>query len=167
MSSAGSEPAPESSQGAGKSYAVSLSVATAIVVADALTKRWASQTFTAQPVDVIGDFLQFRFVENTGAAFSMFQGAGPFFGVAAIVVIGVLLWMLRKPHSIWETVGLGMVMGGAAGNLVDRIFRGSGFLDGPVIDWINLWFIPTFNIADASITVAVVILLIGSWTTAR
>jgi len=162
---AGSEPvsSDDPSQGPAKSYAVALSVATAVVVADALTKRWASRTFTAEPVDVLGEFLQFRFVENTGAAFSMFQGAGAFFGIAAIVVIAFLLWTLRKPHSGWETVGLGLVMGGAAGNLVDRIFRGPGFLDGPVIDWINLWVIPTFNIADASISVAVVLLLVGSW----
>ena len=144
-------------------YTTAVAVAVAVVALDALTKRWASATFTPQPVDVIGSFLQFRFVENTGAAFSMFQGAGSVFGVAAIVAIALILWFLRQPHGTLEVGGMGLVMGGAAGNLVDRIARGPGLLDGPVIDWIDLWFIPTFNLADASITVAVVVLLIGSW----
>ncbi len=144
-------------------YTVAGLVAVAIVAADLLTKRWASHNFTSEPVDIIGSFLQFRFVENTGAAFSMFQGRGSFFGVAAIVAVGAVLWFLRSARSNWEVVGFGFVMGGAAGNLLDRIFRGPGIFDGPVIDWINLWFIPTFNLADASITVAVVLLILGAW----
>lgn len=152
-------------ESAAQGYMVAVVTAVVVVVADALTKRWASLTFTAEPVDILGSFLQFRYVENSGAAFSMFQGAGPVFGVAAVAAIALILWFLRHPRSRWETFGLGLVMGGAAGNLVDRIARGPGLLDGAVIDWINLWFIPTFNLADASITVAVVVLLIGSWTT--
>jgi signal peptidase II len=54
-------------------------------------------------------------------------------------------------------------MGGALGNLSDRIFRGAGFLDGRVVDWIQLLFIPTFNLADAAINVGVAALLMGSW----
>src|SRR5690606_21123247 len=77
-------------------YAIAVGIAAAVVLLDALTKRWASATFTSEPVDVIGSFLQFRFVENTGAAFSMFQGAGSVFGVAAIVAIALILWFLRK-----------------------------------------------------------------------
>ena len=144
-------------------YATAGLIAAAVVTADLLTKRWASDTFTAEPVDVLGSFLQVRFVENTGAAFSMFQGRGSVFGVAAVVAIGAVLWFLRNTSSSWEVVGLGFVMAGAAGNLIDRIARGQGLFDGPVIDWINLWFIPTFNLADASITVAVVLLLLGTW----
>jgi signal peptidase II len=64
-----------------------------------------------------------------------------------------------------ETVALGFVLGGAVGNLVDRFARGDGIIDGPVIDWIELWFIPTFNIADASVTIAVALLLIHAWRT--
>lgn len=144
-------------------YLTAALIAAAVVVADLLTKRWASSTYTSEPVDILGSFLQFRFVENTGAAFSMFQGAGPFFGVAAVGAIGVVLWFLRTARNGWEVAAFGLIMGGAAGNLVDRIARGPGLLDGSVIDWVNLWLIPTFNIADASITVAVVLLLIGSW----
>lgn len=146
-----------------RNYAVGVGIGVAVVALDLVTKRWASRRFTFQPVDILGQFLQFRYVENTGAAFSMFQGAGPFFAVAAIVAVGVVLWILRNARTLWEVVGLGLIVGGATGNLIDRIARGPGLFDGPVIDWIDLWFIPTFNLADASITCAVVVLLIGSW----
>lgn len=146
-------------------FAVALAAAATVVIADQLTKQWAAATYTAAPVDILGTFLQFRFVENTGAAFSMFQGAGSFFGVAAIVAIGFVLWLLRSARNRWEVAAFGLIIGGAAGNLIDRFTRGEGLLDGPVVDWINLWFIPTFNLADASISVAVVLLLIGSWRT--
>ncbi len=144
-------------------YATAGAIALAAVVADLLTKRWASVTFDSSPVDVIGSFLRFSFVENTGAAFSTFRGNGSVFGIAAIVAIGVVLWFLRGARSSLEVVALGLVMAGAAGNLIDRIARGPGIFDGPVIDWINLWVIPTFNLADASITVAVALLLLGAW----
>jgi signal peptidase II len=144
-------------------YLVAVTMAAAVVVFDLLTKRWAASTLTPQPEEVLGAFLRFRHVENTGAAFSMFQGAGAFFGVAAVVAIVAVLWFLRRARSGWETAAFGLIIGGAAGNLIDRVARGSGFLDGPVIDWIDLWIIPTFNLADASITVAVVLMLSGSW----
>jgi signal peptidase II len=54
-------------------------------------------------------------------------------------------------------------LGGALGNLADRVFRGNGFLDGKVIDWVDFWIIPTFNVADASVTIAVLLLLIHTW----
>lgn len=152
-------------EAATRTYATALTIAATVVAADLLTKRWASSRYTAQPVDILGGFLQFRFVENSGAAFSMFQGAGTFFGVAAIVAIAAVLGFLWKARNAGETVAFGLIIGGAAGNLVDRIARGDGLLDGSVIDWVNLWVIPTFNLADASITIAVVVLLIATWST--
>lgn len=149
--------------GTGGRYVVAVSLAVAVVVIDLITKRWAASTFTSQPEEVIGTFLRFRYVENTGAAFSMFQGAGAVFGVAAVLVVGAILWFLRQARNGWEIAGFALVIGGATGNLIDRVARGSGFLDGAVIDWVDLWIIPTFNVADASITVAVVLLLMASW----
>lgn len=146
-------------------YATAGAIALAVVIADLLTKRWASATFSAEPVNVIGTFLQVRFVENTGAAFSSFQGNGSFFGVAAIGAVAFVLWIMRNAESSWEVAGFGLVIAGALGNLIDRIARGPGLFDGPVIDWVNLWVIPTFNVADAAITIAVMLLFIGSWKT--
>lgn len=144
-------------------WGVALAAAAGVLTADLLTKRWASATFTSEPVEVLGSFLRFRFVENTGAAFSMLQGAGTFLSLAAMAAIVLLVWMAGNARTGWEVTAYGLIMGGAAGNLVDRLARGEGWFDGPVIDWIDLWFIPTFNVADASITVAVALLIIGAW----
>lgn len=146
-------------------YITAAAIAGAVVTADQLTKRYAALQFDGSPVDVIPGFFGFTFTENPGAAFSLFQNGGAVMGVAAIVVTGIVLWTLRIDRPSLEVIALGLVIGGALGNLTNRIFRGDGFLDGSVIDWVNLWFIPTFNIADASVTVAVVLLLIQAWRT--
>jgi len=134
-----------------------------VVAIDMLTKRWAAITFGDGPQTVIPGVLTFRFAENPGAAFSMFQNAGPLLGVAAVIAVGFIGASLARPRPLHEVVAFGMIIGGALGNLIDRIARGEGFLDGHVIDWVQLPNFPTFNAADSSITVAVVILLIGSW----
>jgi signal peptidase II len=146
-------------------YAIAVGLAIVVVVVDVLTKRWASINLVDTTLVLIPGFLELAYTENPGAAFSLFQNAGPFLGAAAIVVTGALLWSLRKDHHILETIAFGLIIGGALGNLVDRLFRGSGLLDGHVIDWINLWWIPTFNVADMSITIAVSLLLIHAWRT--
>jgi len=146
-------------------YAVAVGLATTVVVIDVVTKRWASISLTGEPLVIIPGFLELSYTENPGAAFSLFQNAGPFLGLAAIAVSIGILWSLRRDRPILETIAFGLIVGGAVGNLVDRVFRGSGFLDGHVIDWINLWWIPTFNVADMSITIAVGLLLIHAWRT--
>jgi signal peptidase II len=140
-------------------------LAAAVVLIDALTKRWAAIEFSDGPLVIIPDFLVLTYTENPGAAFSMLPNAGPYLGVAAIAVCIGLLWSLRNEHPFLETLAFGFIIGGALGNLVDRVFRGPGLLDGKVIDWIDLWWIPTFNVADMSITIAVSLLLIHSWRT--
>lgn len=135
------------------------------MIIDLVTKRVAAGRFAEGDLILIPGFLRLTFVENPGAAFSLFRDAGPFFGVAAIVVTAVVLWTLRKSRPLLEVVAFGLIIGGALGNLSDRLFRGDGLLDGKVIDWVDLWWIPTFNLADASITFAVALLLIHSWRT--
>jgi signal peptidase II len=144
---------------------VGAGLAALVVTVDALTKRWASLELAEAPLVVVPDFLRLSFTENPGAAFSLFQDAGPFLGVAAIVVSVGLLWSIRLERPAMETIAYGLIVGGALGNLVDRIFRGPGFLDGKVIDWIDLWWIPTFNVADMSITIAVTLLVVHAWLT--
>ncbi|MGH8914918.1 MAG: signal peptidase II [Acidimicrobiia bacterium] len=146
-------------------YAVAGGLAVGVVLVDALTKRWASTEFSDGPLTIIPDFLVFTYTENPGAAFSMLKDAGPFLGGAAVVVSIALLWAIRVERPLLETAGFGLIIGGALGNLVDRVSRGPGFLDGKVIDWVDVWWIPTFNVADMSITIAVVLLLMHSWRT--
>lgn len=144
-------------------YFVAGFVAAAVVALDLWTKRFAALNFVDNPVVVIPDFFGFTYTENPGAAFSLFQNAGPVLGVAAVVITVVLLASLRNEMSQLTTIAYGFVMGGALGNFADRLFRADQFLDGRVIDWVNLSIIPTFNVADASITVAVALLIIDAW----
>ena len=146
-------------------YAVGVGIGALIVTADLLTKRNAAINFSDGVVEVLPGLLSFTFHENAGAAFSLFQNAGVFLGLAAIGVSVFVLITLRTMRSPSETIALGLVLGGAVGNLADRLFRGDGVLNGPVIDWVNLLVIPTFNIADAAITCAVGLLLIAAWRT--
>ncbi|HLV89944.1 MAG: signal peptidase II [Acidimicrobiales bacterium] len=145
--------------------ALPLVIAAAVVVADQATKRMAESLFSDRRVWVIDGFFGFTFHENPGAAFSLFGRGGPFFAVVAILVSAFVIWYLRTPRPMPERIGFGLVLGGALGNLFDRLTRGDGLFDGKVVDWINLWWIPTFNIADASLTIAVVLLLVYSWRT--
>ncbi|NNL97139.1 MAG: signal peptidase II [Acidimicrobiia bacterium] len=134
---------------------IALAVAAAVLVLDQLTKWWALSADL--PTSLIGDFLVLRLVRNPGAAFNSLQGSGVLIGVLAIAIVLILVRVSGSAEHRRESMVFGLIMGGAAGNLVDRIFRGDGFLDGAVIDWIDLWFIPTFNVADASLTVGAVL----------
>jgi len=146
-------------------YLTGFGVAAAVVVADLLTKRYAALNFAGNPVEVIPGFLGFTYVENPGGAFGSFQNGGTIIALAAVVVTIVVIVALGRERPLLETIALGFVLGGALGNLVDRFARGEGIIDGSVIDWIDLWVIPTFNIADASITVTVALLLVHAWRT--
>lgn len=144
-------------------YLFGLGIAVAVVVIDLWTKRYAALHFDGDPLVLIPGFLEFTFVENPGGAFGSFPGGGTVIAIAAIVVTIVVVVAIAAERQLLETVALGLVLGGAVGNLVDRFARGDGLVDGSVIDWVNLWVIPTFNVADASVTVAVTLLLIHAW----
>lgn len=146
-------------------YLIGLGAAAAVVTADLITKRYAALEFEGNPVEVIPGVFGFTYLENPGGAFGMFQNGGVVIGIAALIIATAVFVALAYERPILETVALGFVLGGATGNLVDRFARGDGIIDGPVIDWIELSVIPTFNIADASVTVAVALLLIHAWWT--
>lgn len=146
-------------------YSIGLGIAAVLVVADLLTKRYAALNFDGDPVEIIPGFFGFTYLENPGGAFGMFQNGGVVIGVAALLITIVVLVALAMERPWLETVALGFVVGGAVGNLVDRFARGEGIIDGRVIDWIELWIIPTFNVADASVTVAVALILVQAWRT--
>lgn len=148
-----------------KRYGTAIAIASAVITADLLTKRHAAESFAGQRTELIPGFLELTYTENPGAAFSLFPDAGPLIGVIAIAVAAFIVGSLRVARPQLEVVALSLVLGGALGNVIDRAFRGDGFLDGKVIDWIVLWWIPTFNIADASVTTAVALLLIQAWRT--
>ncbi len=138
---------------------LTLTVAAAVVALDQITKWWALSALDDGPTSVLGDFLVFRLVRNAGAAFNSLQGSGVLIAVVAIVVVVTLVRLSGSTEHQYEALVFGLILGGAAGNLMDRIFRADGFLDGAVVDWIDLWFIPTFNVADSSLTIGAVLAL--------
>ena len=144
-----------------KHRSVALAVAAVVVAVDQITKAWALRAIPAgSGIDIIPGVVRFRVSENAGVAFSMFQNAGTILVIVIIIAVVFILFALRSSESWWQSVTLGLVLGGAVGNLVDRFVRGSGFLNGRVVDWIEPSFFATFNVADASITIGVIVLLI-------
>lgn len=146
-----------------KRYLLGIGIAAAVVGVDLFTKRLASIEFVGGSRSIIPGLLWFTFGENPGAAFSMFRNAGPFLGIAQLAAVGIVLWSFRTERPTVEVAGLALVMGGAAGNVTDRIFRGPGALDGHVIDWIQFPNFPIFNVADSAITIGVALMMIAAW----
>jgi signal peptidase II len=148
------------------SLAVPLTIAAAVVVLDQLTKHWAQNALAESTKHIIWT-LQLNLSFNSGMAFSTGRGIGPFIGAVAIVVIIGLAMSVRRVagDSVLAAVAAGLVVGGAIGNLADRIFRGDGWLHGSVIDFIDLQWFPIFNVADAAITIGGGLFII--WTLRR
>jgi signal peptidase II len=136
-----------------------LVLAAGIVAADQLTKWWAHVTLPGSPIVIIDGFLQLRYVTNPGAAFGFFGAAGSLIAFIALVVVVAILIVVRSARGWPEAVALGLVLGGAVGNLIDRIARGPGLLDGEVIDFVDFSFFPAFNVADSAITVGAAVAL--------
>jgi signal peptidase II len=131
-------------------------VAAIAVVLDQLTKALVINAFgppeDGKSTTIIPKVLDFRHDENTGAAFSLFQGRSTTLLLVGIVVIGVLIYYYRAlpQGSPLLRTAVGVVLGGAVGNLIDRVRLGH------VTDWIHVTHYPTFNLADSCITVGMI-----------
>jgi len=155
--------APPAPTGARGGLKLTLVVAAGWFVLDQLTKRWALNALQDRNIEVFWT-LRFNLAFNSGMAFSQGRGLGPVIGVVALVVVVVLVLSLRKGTTTLGAVATGMIIGGAAGNIADRIFRADGgFLTGPVIDFIDFQWWPIFNVADIGIVVGGVLLLVAAW----
>jgi signal peptidase II len=141
-------------------------VAGVIVVGDQLTKWWAEATLDDRNIDIVWT-LRFNLSYNTGMAFGQGQGMGPLIGVLALVIIVVMLWSLRRGAGRLLDASMGMVIGGALGNLIDRLLRSPGWLRGGVVDFIDFQWFPIFNVADMGITIGGALLLLASWRAGR
>jgi signal peptidase II len=144
----------------------SLAVASGVVAFDQITKHWAVNRLNGDRViDVLGS-LRFNLSFNNGMAFSQGTGIGPIIGVLGIIVVAYLLVGMRR-SSFSSAVFVGLVAGGAAGNIVDRLFRGDAWLHGAVVDFIDLQWWPVFNIADAAICIGGALLVFTSFRTEK
>jgi signal peptidase II len=153
-----------------RSWARWLAVSAAVVAADLATKAWVSRVFAPGEVLEVTPFFNLVLMHNTGAAFSFLAGAGGwqrwFFTVVSVVVSAAIVYMLSRPHrDAAVPLGLALVLGGALGNLCDRLTLGH------VVDFIQLhaagYYWPAFNLADSAITVGVAILVWDSLRPAR
>jgi signal peptidase II len=137
-----------------------LSVAAVVLALDIVTKVLAVKLLKpGQPVSIIGDTVTWTLVRNSGAAFSMATGYTWMLTVIATGVVVGIFWMGRRLVSPWWAVGLGMILGGATGNLVDRFFRSPGPLQGHVVDFLSIGWWPVFNVADPSVVGGAILLV--------
>ena len=135
-----------------------------VFVIDQITKFWFDNNLSMyERITVIPQVLDWTLAYNTGAAFSFLAGAGGwqrwlFTLIAVVVSVVLVVWLKRlKADETWLAVGLALVLGGALGNLVDRVLFGH-VVDFILVHWQSNWYFPAFNIADSAITVGAVLL---------
>lgn len=156
-----SVPAPRG----GRRLGMFLAVVIGIFIADQLTKLWCvSALRPGESVPVLGDLLRITFVRNSGAAFGLLPGSTKALVAASFLAIGVVAYAFHAlpPEKTRERLALGLIGGGAVGNLADRLRLGE------VVDFLDVglgerWRWPTFNVADSAVTVGVCLLLL--WAT--
>jgi signal peptidase II len=150
-----------------------------VLAIDQLTKRWALERLAPviiggprEIIEVLGP-LRFNLAFNTGASFSMGSDSGAIIGLVAIGIVVVLALVARKVESKVQLVLIGIIMGGALGNIIDRLTRvgeidpftgevSSGFMSGAVIDFIDVQFWPIWNVADMAVVVGGIALAVLS-----
>ena len=143
-------------RGINMAYIVSL----IIIILDQWIKFLINNSFRfGQSYPIIQDIFHLTYIKNTGAAFGLFKNFTNFFIIFSIAVVIILLILLNKlPKNIWLELSLGLIIGGAIGNLVDRIRLGF------VIDYLDFKIWPVFNLADTMIVIGVLIFSYVIWT---
>lgn len=131
-----------------------------VVGLDQATKAWAEWRLDDGPVSILGSDIELSLSRNTGAAFSFFQGFTPLLAVLAVIITVVLVRAVRQADDRLTLVALSLVLGGALGNLTDRVFRSPGFLEGAVVDFVKVGSFPVFNLADSAITIGTLLLVV-------
>ncbi|RLA24052.1 MAG: signal peptidase II [Gammaproteobacteria bacterium] len=144
-----------------------LSISVIVLLLDQATKLWVDGSMKLYQTIELNSFVQLTYLRNTGAAFSFLSDAGGwqrwfFVGLALIVTVVLTVWVSRLPaNSKWLAISLTLILGGALGNVIDRIAYGY------VIDFIDVfyqdWHWPAFNIADSAICIGVVMMLLDSF----
>jgi signal peptidase II len=163
----GASAEPDSTDIAGRRRHVGVLVAVAafVIAADAISKIIVVAKLSGRaPVRLLDGLLTLDYTRNAGAAFSIGTGATYLFGIVAIAVIVVILRTSRRLFSRPWAVVLGLLLGGATGNLIDRLVRSPGVLRGHVVDWIQLPHFAVFNLADSAISIGGVLAVLLALT---
>jgi len=146
--------APTAGPTAPRRTATLLVVAGFVLAADAISKAIVVASLApGHVVRLIGHYLQLTNTRNSGAAFSVGTGATVLFSAVAVLVVIVILRTAKRLRSVGWAICLGLLLGGALGNLADRLFRAPSPLRGEVVDWIQLPHWPVFNLADSAIVI--------------
>jgi signal peptidase II len=141
-------------------WPVFIGIAVAVVILDQLSKAWlVSALDPGTAIQVVGDYLRLIFSQNSGALFGIFRDQALLFGLVSLgVVMLIVLYHARSGRNLYVSIALGLLLGGALGNLLDR------FRLGYVVDWIDVglgdlrfW---TFNLADAAVSTAIFMLIV-------
>jgi len=165
-------PATDRSIGAGSStspearvrrrWPLFVDLALAVVVADQVAKAWVTAALDpGQSVDVVGDVVRIVFGQNSGALFGLFKDNALMFGVVSLLVIGLIVaYHARSAASLYLTLTLGLLLGGAVGNMLDRLRLGY------VVDFVDVGLgttrFYTFNVADSAISLAILLLFVAA-----
>lgn len=145
-----------------------LALAAVIVVLDQITKAIAVGTLTPGiSPKILGGVVYFSLLRNPGAAFSFATGMTWILALVAIAVAVAIVRISARLRSGWWATSLGLILGGAVGNLIDRFFRSPGFLRGHVVDFVSVFgpdarYFPVFNVADSGITIGAIMLVLTS-----
>ncbi|AMM32496.1 Lipoprotein signal peptidase [Sinomonas atrocyanea] len=132
---------------------------------DQLTKLWVTSTMVeGQRIPVLPPLLQWYYIRNSGAAFSIGEGVTWLFTIImTVVAVGIIVYT-RRVRSLWWGTALGLVLGGALGNLTDRLFREPSFGMGHVVDFISLPHFAIFNVADSAVVCGVMLVCLLTLT---
>ncbi len=142
---------------------VSVVIVATVVLLDQVSKSWMVANHSSSPISIVGHDVEFHVVRNSGGAFSTFTNATI---VLAVLAIGLSIWLVRTLRHATDSltvVSLALVLGGALGNLSDRVFRAPGVLSGHVVDFIRVGTFPSFNVADSAVTCGAALLVIASF----
>ena len=140
---------------------MSLLISAVIVLLDQISKAWALGVLDDGRIIHVIWTMQFNLTFNRGMAFSRGTGIGPIFGVIGLVVVVLLLLSLRRADNALTRVATGLIIGGAVGNILDRLFRGSGWMRGAVVDFIDFQWWPVFNVADMAIMIGAATMMVA------
>jgi signal peptidase II len=148
----------------GRRIAVLLAVAAVAYALDLASKMIVvAKLEHHEPIEIVGDLLRFEAVRNAGAAFGLGQALTIVFTIIAVTVIVVIARIARKLYSLPWAIALGLLLGGAFGNLTDRVFRSPGVFRGAVVDFVAPKGFAVFNLADSAIVCGGILIVILSF----
>lgn len=117
---------------------------------------------SGKPISVVGTVVEFTLVRNSQSAFGLWQGStAPLTVITALVAV-FLVWVLRSATDRWSITAYSLILGGALGNMIDRVTRAPGGISGAVIDFMKVGWWPVFNIADSAITIGATLAILRS-----